>query len=151
MTPSSSLLPAETVGAQLDHLLAGRWLPATCQTRIYSASELPVRMERCIRTLGPHATWRAYTDSAQTFCAIARVRSLFSCKTATAVLEVRFLDSNAQIYAGAVWAHDRNPGWRVHSILHLPRAMPQPSFLPGTETLIRDGGDPCATLTFWSD
>jgi hypothetical protein len=151
MTPPWSLLPAQTIGAQLDDLLAGRWLPATCQTRIYSPSELPVRMERCIRVLGPHATWRAYTDSAQTFCAVARVRSLLSCETTTTVLEVRFLDSDAQIYAGAVWAHDRNPGWRVHSILHVPRTLPRPDFLPETETLIRAGGDPCATLTFWSD
>jgi hypothetical protein len=44
MTPSSSLLPAQTIGAQLDDLLAGRWLPATCQTRIYSLSELPLRV-----------------------------------------------------------------------------------------------------------
>jgi hypothetical protein len=102
MTPPCSLLHAERVGAQIDDLLAGRWLPATWQTRIYSPRELPVCVKRCVRVLGPHTAWRAYTDSAQIFCAIARVRSLVSCEATTAALEVRFLDSDADIYAGAV-------------------------------------------------
>lgn len=78
MAPPFSLLYAERVGALLDDVLAGRWLPATWQTRIYSPCELPVRVERCVRVLGPRGAWRAYTDSAQIFCAIARVGSLAS-------------------------------------------------------------------------
>lgn len=123
MTPPFSLLYAERVGALLDDALAGRWLPATWQTRIYSPCELPVRVERCVRALGPRGAWRAYTDSAQIFCAIARVGSLVSCGATTAALEVRFFDSDAEIYAGAVWAYDRNPGWCLHSILQLPGTM----------------------------
>ena len=142
MTPPFSLFHAERVGAQLDDLLAGRWLPATWQTRIYSPRELPVRVERCVRILGPHTAWRAYTDSAQIFCAIARVRSLVSCKATTAALEVRFLDSDAAIYAGAVWAYDPDPGWRVHSILHFPSTIARLDFLPGLKILIAAGGDP---------
>jgi hypothetical protein len=139
MTPSLLLLHAEGVGAQLDDLLAGRWLPATWQTRIHSPGELPVRVERRVRVLGPHAAWRAYTDSAQIFCAIARVRPPVSCEETTAILDVRFLDSDAQIYAGAAWEYDRNPDWRLHSILHLPGTMFRLELLPGIKILIPAG------------
>jgi hypothetical protein len=135
LTMLMPVLYAERVGAQLDDVLAGRWLPATWQTRIYSPCELPVRVERCVRVLGPRVAWRAYTDSAQIFCAVARVRSLVSCGATTAALEVLFLDSDAEIYAGAVWAYDRNPGWCLHSILQLPGTMARPRLLLRTQDI----------------
>jgi hypothetical protein len=119
MTRQLLLVHAQRCGAQLDDLLAGRWLPATWDTRIHCRRDLPLRVERCVRILAPGTTWRAYTDSAQIFCAVARARSSISNETTTEFLDVRFLDSDAQIYAGGVWAYDLNPGWRLHSILDL--------------------------------
>jgi hypothetical protein len=117
MTPQLLLVPARRPGAQLDDLLAGRWLPATWETRILCPRELPLRVEHYVRILAPGTTWRAFTDSAQVFCAVGRARSVTSSETTTAFLDVRFLNSDAQIYAGGVWAYDLNPGWRLHSIL----------------------------------
>jgi hypothetical protein len=132
MTPRLSLFDAPAPGAQLDDLLAGRWLPATWATRIHSPCDLPLRVEHCVRVLAPGTTWRAYTDSAQIFCAVARVRALISYEPTITALEVRFLDSDARIYAGGVWTHDRNPGWRIHSILDLSGAI-APNFVRGIE------------------
>jgi hypothetical protein len=119
MTQRLLLVHAQRCAAQLDDLLAGRWLPATWETRIHCPRDLPLRVERCVRVLPPGATWRAYTDSAQIFCAVARAGSSTSNETTTEFLDVRFLNSDAQIYAGGIWAYDLNPGWRLHSILDL--------------------------------
>lgn len=130
MTPRLLLLPAQRLGAQLDDLLASRWLPATWETRIHQLCELPLRLERCVRILVPGTTWRAYTDSAQILCAVARGRSLTSNEATTALLDVRFLDSDAQVYAGGVWAYDLNSGWRLHAILDLAGIADRAPFRP---------------------
>jgi hypothetical protein len=103
---------AMSAGARLDDLLASRFLPRSWAGRIWSACELPDRLEHCARNLGPNSEWRAYGDDDHVFFAIACAHSTDSAQDCAAAIDVYFLDANADVFASAVWDHDRHQGWR---------------------------------------
>ncbi len=92
---------------------------------ITSTADLPVRVERCIKSLAGGTAWRAYMDSNQLFCAIAR----FGCLTGRVGaigLEVYFLDRDARIQSAGLWEYGHNEGWRLHSMPEPPQATALP-------------------------
>jgi hypothetical protein len=103
---------AISTGARLDDLLASRFLPRSWVSRIWSARELPDRLEHCARNLAPNSEWRAYGDDDHVFFAIARAHARESQHDTTSAIEVYFLDGNAVVFAAAVWDYDRQQGWR---------------------------------------
>jgi len=111
-----SALP-RSPGASLDDLLASRFLPKQWVGRIWGASELPERLEGCVRDLVPDAEWRAYGDEGRIFFAIARRHAAVTRASSAAAIDVYFLDSNAAVYSAAVWEYDCKHGWWLDSIL----------------------------------
>jgi hypothetical protein len=101
-----------STGARLDDLLASRFLPRSWVGRIWSACELPDRLEHCARNLAPNSEWRAYGDDGHVFFAIACAHARESQYDSTSAIDVYFLDGNAEIFAAAVWDFDRHHGWR---------------------------------------
>ena len=115
-TNESLIAPRSDLGTQLDHLLIACWRPAHWATRIWRPSELPLHLERSVRTLPPNVEWRAYTDDSQTYCAIGRAASGMSYEPPATALEVFFLDGGASVYAAGVWEFGCERGWTVYAV-----------------------------------
>lgn len=133
--PSSRPLKTISLGLLLDHFLASQWPPATRAQRIFSPSDLPVRVEQCIRSVKDSAEWRAYADAGQVFCAVARMgRPLKPTASADTErfmsaerLEVYFLDEHARICAAGSWGCDRARKWHLDSVLNVAADRELPS------------------------
>lgn len=92
---------AVSTGARLDDLLASCFLPRSWVSRIWTARELPVRLEHRARNLAPNSEWRAYGDDNHVFFAIACAHAKESQHDPTSAIDVYFLDSNADVFAAA--------------------------------------------------
>jgi hypothetical protein len=103
---------AVSTGGRLDELLASRFLPRSWVSRIWTARELPDRLEHCARNLAPNSEWRAYGDEDHVFFAIAREHTSDPQHDAAPAIDVCFLDGNAEVYCAAVWECDCRQGWR---------------------------------------
>jgi hypothetical protein len=84
--------------------------------RIWSAPELPSRLESCALALKPGSEWRAYGDEDQIFFAIARMHAVDAGEAATAI-DAYFLDEEGIVYAAGVWNHDRRTGWWLDAVM----------------------------------
>jgi hypothetical protein len=116
MAVNVSALP-RSPGASLDDLLSSRFLPKQWVGRIWAASELPTRLEGCVRNLVPNAEWRAYSDEGRIFFAVARRHAALTRAASAEAIDVYFLDSNAAVYSAAVWEYDCKHGWWLDAIL----------------------------------
>lgn len=110
---------ARSPGACLEDLLTSRFLPKTWAARIWSADELPVRLQQCTENLLPDAEWRAYGEQDQIFFAIARRHATEPLEASATALDAYFLDSNAVVYAAGVWQHTRQNGWWLDALMDL--------------------------------
>jgi hypothetical protein len=119
MMPATITTDGPGPGACLEDLLASRFLPRRWTTRIWSASELPSRLEQCARHLAPDTEWRAYGDDERVFFAIARVHTAKPAAQASVAIDVYFLDDNAAVYCAGVWEYDRAHGWWLDDVLDL--------------------------------
>jgi hypothetical protein len=152
-------LQASGPGACLDDLLASRFLPKRWIARIWSASDLPVRLQPCVRNLKPGAEWRAYGGEGQIFFAIARMHAAESPDGCEKAIDAYFLDSNAVVYAAGVWEYNRTKGWWLDAVMELsydcergwwldavmgPESAPYPGAAPfppeGAEVRLLNGG-----------
>jgi hypothetical protein len=106
-------------GACLDDLLASRFLPRRSAARIWSASELPSRLEQCARNLAADTEWRAYGDEERIFFAIARPHAAAAAAQARMAIDVYFLDDNAAVYCAGLWEYDDSHGWWLDAVLDL--------------------------------
>jgi hypothetical protein len=110
---SAAAAPVTTsTGARLDDLLASRFLPRSWVSRIWSARDLPDRLEHCARNLASNSEWRAYGNDDHLFFAIARAHVKDSQHDSSSAIDVYFLDGNAEVYCAAVWEYDCHHGWR---------------------------------------
>jgi hypothetical protein len=108
-----------SVGSALEDLLATRFLPKRWARRVWSAADLPPRLERCVAGLVHGCEWRAYGDEDEVFFAIARQRAGdLHCSTSVS-LEVFLLDAEAAVYAAGVWQHDPKHGWWLDALIEL--------------------------------
>jgi hypothetical protein len=119
MMPATITTDGPGPGTCLDDLLASRFLPRRWATRIWSASELPSRLEQCARNLSDGTEWRAYGDDERVFFAIARVHTAKPAAQATVAIDVYFLDDNAAVYCAGVWEYDSAHGWWLDDVLDL--------------------------------
>jgi hypothetical protein len=107
-----------SIGSHLDDLLASRFLPRRWAHRLWRASELPDRLQSCVRHLAPEFEWRAYSDEDLILFAIGR-RHAPADQGSTASLDVFFLDDEARVYSAGVWEHDHEHGWWLDRLLEL--------------------------------
>jgi hypothetical protein len=104
-------------GACLDELLTSRFLPKGWIERIWSARELPPRLERCTRNLLPGTEWRAYGEDSRIFFAIARMHAAGANEASSTAIDACFLDESAAVYAAGVWVYDRKAGWYLDAVM----------------------------------
>jgi hypothetical protein len=98
-------------GLCLEDLLISRFLPKRWMERIWSARELPSKLQRCTLALRPGSDWRAYGDDQQIFFAIARMHAGDGADAASTAIDAYFLDEQAVAYAAGVWNYDHRTGW----------------------------------------
>jgi hypothetical protein len=104
-------------GACLDDLLASRFLPKKWMRRIWSARELPPRLQHCVHALRSGSEWRAYGDEDQIFFAIARMHAADASGASATAIDAYFLDESAVVYAAGVWNFDRQAGWWLDAVM----------------------------------
>jgi hypothetical protein len=104
-------------GACLDQLLASRFLPNRWARRIFSAQDLPLRLQRRVEDLPAGSEWRAYSDEDRVFFALARMHLPATARESELALDVYFLDREAAAYSAGVWAHDIEHGWWLDAVL----------------------------------
>jgi hypothetical protein len=119
MMTASPSPDSASAGARLDDLLASRFLPRGWATRIWSACDLPRRLEHCARSLSSNTEWRAYGAEDHIFFAIAREHLSAPHAEPSAAIDVYFLDDKAAVYSAGVWEHDLKHGWWLDSVLDL--------------------------------
>jgi hypothetical protein len=133
-------------GTCLEDLLISRFLPKRWMERIWSARQLPERLQRCTLALKPGAEWRAYGDENQVFFAIARMHAADAPRGAATAIDAYFLDEQAVAYAAGVWhyhprtgwwldacvdpSYDCDHGWWLGAVLAAPRTPIAASHLP---------------------
>jgi hypothetical protein len=106
-------LEARSLEAQLDLLLISRWISAAWAEPIWAATDLPIRLQHCIRKLARGTVWRAYTDAAQVYFAIGRVPARKPGSATPAMLEAYFLDAEATLLGGGLWSYDSHRGFQL--------------------------------------
>ncbi len=119
MTQATIISRTALLGATLDELLASRFLPRRWTERIWSAYELPEKLQDCVRRLAPNLIWRAYRDEDRTFFAIARVHGEEAEDESTREVDLFLLDEQAAVFSAGVWAHDLEHGWWLDAVLPL--------------------------------
>jgi hypothetical protein len=115
--PLDSRLPG--TGARLDNLIASRFLSGRWASRVWSSSDLPSRLSRCVGSLTADSEWRAYSDGERIFFAIAREHTDESQVVSATAIDVYFLDDSAAIYSAGVWEYDSKHGWWLDAVLDL--------------------------------
>jgi hypothetical protein len=105
------IAPATSLGRQLDKLMAARWLPEAWVKRLWNPADLPVRLELRIRALSDECVWRAYTDGARLWCAIACPADPPCRQQYETALKVVFFGDDAELSCGGVWSCDRGGEW----------------------------------------
>ena len=109
--------PVATLGAQLDRLFAARWLPAKRARRLCNPADLPPCLERYVRGLANDVIWRAYTDDACLWFAIARAVAPVSKHPAAVALEVHFFQADGLHCGAGAWENDGETGWRLREVI----------------------------------
>jgi hypothetical protein len=104
-------------GACLDQLLTSRFLANRWARRIFSARDLPLRLQRRVEGLPAGSEWRAYSDEDRVFFALARMHLPATARESELALDVYFLDREAAAYSAGVWAHDIEHGWWLDAVL----------------------------------
>jgi hypothetical protein len=112
-------LSESTLGNQLDKLLSARWLPGGWVQRVWNPTELPLRLEQCVQSLSPEATWRAYTDGVRLWFAIAATADAKPYGTGSVALEVHFFEDNGELCAGGIWSCDADGVWRLEKVMDI--------------------------------
>jgi hypothetical protein len=102
--------------SRLDDLLSSRFASQVHFDPIVRHEELPPRLHHCITNLRSTCVWRAHRTTEGVFCAIARA-PIGPARSAGYDMEVYLIDDVGRAYCAAVWAHDREHGWWLDSVL----------------------------------
>jgi hypothetical protein len=109
--------PGASLGDQLDSLLNARWPPEPRMHRLWNAAELPIRLERRIRSLSPDAVWRAYTDGARLWCAIGDAAGAAASDLSEVALKVLFFGDDGELCSAGIWTRVANGDWRLEQVI----------------------------------
>jgi len=117
LLPSS--VPSAALHAQLDALLYARWLPGRWVQRVWMLSDLPPCLERRARSISSDAIWRAYTDGARLWFAVAAA-AVSSYGRSAVAMEVLFFENDGGFCSGGLWRCLPNGDWRLERLVDLP-------------------------------
>jgi hypothetical protein len=107
---SQSSVPSASLHAQLDALLYARWLPGRWVQRVWMLSDLPLRLEQRALSISSDSIWRAYTDGARLWFAVAAAAVSTYGRSAVA-LEVLFFEDDGALCSGGLWRCHPNGDW----------------------------------------
>jgi hypothetical protein len=103
-----SSVPSSSLHAQLDALL---WVQ-----RIWMLSDLPPCLEQRARSISSDAIWRAYTDGARIWFAVAAAAVSTYGRSAVA-LEVLFFESDGTLCSGGLWRCQSDGDWQLERLV----------------------------------
>jgi hypothetical protein len=109
--------PGASLGDQLDSLLNAQWPPEPRTHRLWNAAELPIRLERRIRSLSLDAVWRAYTDGARLWGAIGGAAGVAAWDPSEVALQVFFFGDDGELCSAGIWTWVANGEWRVEKVI----------------------------------
>ena len=112
-----SLVPGTSLGTQLDKLLYACWLPGRWVQRVWILDELPMRLEQRARSLPPGSIWRAYTDGARLWFAVAALADSESYGPTAVAVEVLFFENDGVLCSGGIWTCDPDGDWRLERLV----------------------------------
>lgn len=108
--PDAHRLEAK-LGKILDDLLVTRWLPATWVERLWRRTDLPEPLCAFVRRLPQGAVWRAYTDRARIWFAVAYACETGSAEARASTVEVSFGAEGYRVHDTAAWEYSRERLW----------------------------------------
>jgi hypothetical protein len=111
-----SSVASASLHSQLDALLHARWLPGRWVQRVWMLSDLPPCLEQRARSIASHAIWRAYTDGARLWFAVAAAAVSTYGRSAIA-LEVLFFENDGALCSGGLWRCHPNGEWRLERLM----------------------------------
>lgn len=91
-----------TLGVALERLMITQCLPVRFVRQVHHTTELPPRLQYLLETLGPEATWRAFTDGAQWWFALASQRALMPANRGLE-FDAYFFCHDAVLWAAGRW------------------------------------------------
>jgi hypothetical protein len=102
---------------QLDEFLYACWLPGRWTQRVWIPSDLPPCLEQRARSLPPDALWRAYTDGARLWFAVATAAVSASYGPSAVAIEVLFFENDGTLCSGGIWTCHANGDWRLERLV----------------------------------
>jgi hypothetical protein len=109
-------VPSASLHAQLDALLYARWLPGRWVQRIWLLSDLPPCLEQRARSVLSDAIWRAYTDGARIWFAVAAA-AVSSYGQSAIAMEVLFFENDGAFCSGGLWRSHPNGDWQLEKLV----------------------------------
>ena len=109
-------VPTASLHAQLDALLYARWLPGRWVQRVWMLSDLPPCLEQRARSISSDAIWRAYTDGARLWFAVAAA-AVSSYGRSAIAMEVLFFENDGALCSGGIWRCHPNGDWRLERLV----------------------------------
>jgi hypothetical protein len=110
-----SSVPSASLHAQLDALLYACWLPGRWVQRVWMLSDLPPCLEQRARSISSEAIWRAYTDGARLWFAVAAAAVSTYGRSAIA-MEVLFFENDGALCSGGLWRCRPNGDWDLERL-----------------------------------
>jgi hypothetical protein len=110
-------VPSASLHAQLDGLLYARWLPGRWVQRVWMLSDLPPCLEQRARSISSDAIWRAYTDGARLWFAVAAA-AVSSYGRSAIAMEVLFFENDGALCSGGIWRCHPNGDWRLERLVN---------------------------------
>jgi hypothetical protein len=111
-------VPSASLHAQLDALFYARWLPGRWVQRVWMLSDLPPSLEQRARSISPDAIWRAYTDGARLWFAVAAAAVSTYGRSAVA-LEVFFFENDGALSSGGLWRCHPDGDWHLERFVNM--------------------------------
>jgi hypothetical protein len=113
-----------SLGSRLNAPLTSRLLSSLWAERLWSAAQLPDRLQRSVRGLVPH--FESCTDEDRLLFAVAREHR----GRGIPVSAPRWSDAAAHVYSAGTWGYDRQCGWWLLDLLErMIRCLPASSDL----------------------
>jgi hypothetical protein len=113
----ASSMSSASLSIQIDKFLHACWLPARWSQRIWMPSDLPPCLEQRTRSLSPDAIWRAYTDGARLWFAVATAAVSASYGPSAVAIEVSFFENDGLLCSGGVWTCHPDGHWRLERLV----------------------------------
>jgi hypothetical protein len=110
--------PKYPLAELLDDFLYACWLPGRWVQRVWVLADLPPRLERRARSLSRDSIWRAYTDGARLWFAIAAAADI-SYRAGVVAMKVLFFENDGALCSGGIWMRDPIGDWRLERLVDM--------------------------------